>query len=244
VSAVPVGVQQIGSKSDAEMRGLAAAPPNDMMAEQCVLGAMMLSQDAIADVIEALQASDFYRPAHEQIYSVIVDLYGRGEPVDAVVVSAELGKRGQLVRIGGAPYLQDLLRSVPLDANAGFYADIVREKAVLRRLQDATTRIAQWSAAGEGEVDAIVDRSQAEIMAVTERRSGTDYQPVSALLPGTLDEIEAMAGCRPDSSIWMRSFMVCSRDRCWWWGPGPVWASRRSVWIWLGQPPSATARRR
>ena len=194
MSAVPVGVQRIGSKDAAEMRGLATAPPNDMTAEQCVLGAMMLSQDAIGDVVEALQASDFYRPVHEQIYDVIVDLYGRGEPADAVVVSAELGRRGELVRVGGAPYLHDLIAAVPLAANAGFYADIVREKAILRKLQDASTRIAQWSAAGEGEVDAIVDRSQAEMMAVTDRRSGTDYQSVAALLPGALDEIEAIAG--------------------------------------------------
>jgi replicative DNA helicase len=102
MSAVPVGVQRIGSKNAAEMRGLAAAPPNDMTAEQCVLGAMMLSQDAVGDVVEALQASDFYRPVHEQIYDVTVDLYGRGEPADAVVVSAELGRRGELVRVGGS----------------------------------------------------------------------------------------------------------------------------------------------
>ena len=101
-------------------------------------------------MIEALQASDFYRPVHEQIYDVIVDLYGRGEPADAVVVSAELGRRGELVRVGGALYLHDLIAAVPLAANAGFYAEIVRVKAILRKLQDASTRIAQWSTAGRG----------------------------------------------------------------------------------------------
>ena len=131
-------------------RGLDRTPPQDMTAEQCVLGAMMMSKDAIADVIEALRGSDFYRPAHEQIYDAIIDLYGRGEPADAVTVAAELGKRGELLRIGGAPYLHDLLQSVPLAANAGFYADIVREKAILRRLVDASVRIAQMSYAGRG----------------------------------------------------------------------------------------------
>ncbi len=110
---------------DDSARGLDRTPPQDMTAEQCVLGAMMLSKDAIADVIEALRGGDFYRPAHEQIYDSIIDLYGRGEPADAVTVSAELGKRGELLRIGGAPYLHDLLQSVPLAANAGFYAEIV-----------------------------------------------------------------------------------------------------------------------
>ncbi|HEY5979396.1 MAG TPA: replicative DNA helicase [Microlunatus sp.] len=164
-----------------------------MTAEQCVLGAMMLSKDAIADVIEALRGTDFYRPTHEQIYDAIIDLYGRGEPADAVTVSAELGKRGELLRIGGAPYLHDLLSSVPLAANAGFYADIVREKSILRRLADASVRIAQMSYAGEGEVNDIVDRAQAEVYAVTERRAAEDYKPLSELMQPTLDEMEAIS---------------------------------------------------
>ena len=128
-------------------------PPQDMVAEQCVLGAMMMSKDAIADVVEVLRGADFYRPAHEQIYDAIIDLYGRGEPADAVTVSAELGKRGELMRVGGGPYLHDLLQSVPVAANAGFYAEIVREKAILRRLVDASIRIGQMSYAAEGDVD-------------------------------------------------------------------------------------------
>lgn len=192
MSAVPVGVHTSKGRPAAPAGGL-TAPPNDMMAEQCVLGAMMLSVDAVGDVVETVVGADFYRPAHEQIFSTVTDLYGRGEPVDPVTVAAELSRRGLLVTVGGAPYLHDLIASVPVAANAAFYADIVREKAILRKLQDASTRIAQWSV-GEGEVDAIVDRSQAEMMAVTDRRAGTDYQSVAALLPGALDEIEAIAG--------------------------------------------------
>ncbi|MFT4167208.1 MAG: replicative DNA helicase [Microlunatus sp.] len=164
-----------------------------MTAEQCVLGAMMLSKDAIADVIEALRGNDFYRPSHELVYDAIIDLYGRGEPADAVTVAAELGKRGELLRVGGAPYLHDLLQSVPLAANAGFYADIVREKSILRRLADASVRIAQMSYSGEGEVDEIVDRAQAEVYAVTERRAAEDYKPLSELMQATLDEMEAIS---------------------------------------------------
>ncbi len=167
-------------------------PPQDMEAEQCVLGAMLMSKDAIADVVETLRGSDFYRPAHEQVYNAITDLYGRGEPADAVTVSDELGKRGELLRIGGAPYLHTLLASVPIAANAGWYADIVREKAVLRRLVDASVRIGQMSYAGEGDVDDIVDRAQAEVYAVTERKAAEDYKPLSDLMQPTLDEIEAI----------------------------------------------------
>ena len=114
--------------SDAAPRLSDRTPPQDMEAEQCVLGAMLMSKDAIADVVEVLRGSDFYRPAHEQVYNAITDLYGRGEPADAVTVSDVLGKRGELLRIGGAPYLHTLLASVPVAANAGYYArDRARE---------------------------------------------------------------------------------------------------------------------
>ncbi len=167
-------------------------PPQDMEAEQCVLGAMLMSKDAIADVVETIRGADFYRPAHEQVYNAITDLYGRGEPADAVTVSDELGKRGELLRIGGAPYLHTLLASVPIAANAGWYAEIVREKAVLRRLVDASVRIGQMSYAGEGDVDMIVDRAQAEVYAVTDRRAAEDFKPLSDLMQPTLDEMEAI----------------------------------------------------
>src|SRR5918999_832486 len=167
-------------------------PPQDMEAEQCVLGAMLMSKDAIADVVEVLRGADFYRPAHEQIYNAITDLYGRGEPADAVTVADELGKRGELLRLGGAPYLHTLLASVPIAANAGWYAEIVREKAVLRRLVDASVRIGQMSYAAEGDVDDIVDRAQAEVYAVTERRAAEDFKPLSELMQPTLDEMEAI----------------------------------------------------
>ena len=168
-------------------------PPQDMDAEQCVLGAMMMSKDAIADVVETLRGSDFYRPAHEQIYDAITDLYGRGEPVDALMVSNLLGKRGALIKIGGADYLHTLLASVSVAANAGYYAAIVREKAVLRRLVDASVRIGQMSYAAEGDVDDIVDRAQAEVYSVTDRKASEDYKALSELMQPTLDEMEAIS---------------------------------------------------
>jgi replicative DNA helicase len=168
-------------------------PPQDNDAEQSVLGSMLLSKDAIADVVEVVRGTDFYRPAHESIYDVVVDLYGRGEPADPVTVSAELQKRGELGRVGGAPYLHTLSASVPIAANAGYYAEIVREKAILRRLVDAGTRIVQWGYAGEGEVDDVVDRAQAEVYAVTDKRTAEDYAPLSEIMEATLDEIEAIS---------------------------------------------------
>ena len=119
---------EYGMPSDAgRSPGFDRTPPQDVDAERSVLGGMMISKDAIADVIEQLRGTDFYRPAHEAIYDAILDLYGRGEPADAVTVAAELDRRGLLRRIGGAPYLHTLISTVPTAANAGFYAGIVAE---------------------------------------------------------------------------------------------------------------------
>ncbi|HNM96720.1 MAG TPA: replicative DNA helicase, partial [Marmoricola sp.] len=168
-------------------------PPQDVEAEQSVLGSMLMSKDAIADVLENLTAVDFYRPAHETIFDAILDLYGRGDPADPITVAAELTRRGDIAKVGGAPYLHTLTELVPIASNAGYYAEIVREKAILRRLVDAGTRIAQMGYSGEGQVDDTVDRAQAEIYSITEKRQSEDYLPLSAIMEATLDEIEAIS---------------------------------------------------
>jgi replicative DNA helicase len=170
-------------------------PPQDVVAEQSVLGGMLLSKDAVADVVERLRPGDFYRPVHQNIYDVIVDLSTRGEPADAVTVAAELDRRGLLRRVGGAPYLHTLISTVPTAANAGYYAGIVAEKALLRRLVEAGTRVVQYGYAGaEGsDVHEVVDRAQAEIYDVTDRRLSEDFVPLEQLLQPTMDEIDAIA---------------------------------------------------
>jgi replicative DNA helicase len=170
-------------------------PPHDMAAEQSVLGGMLLSKDAIADVVEVLRSGDFYRPAHQAVYDAILDLYGRGEPADPVTVAAGLDRSGELKRIGGAPYLVTLTQTVPTAANAGFYAEIVAEKAILRRLVEAGTRIVQYGYAGADgqDVAEVVDRAQAEVYEVTERRTSEDFLPLEELLQPTMDEIDSIA---------------------------------------------------
>ena len=153
---------------------------------------MLLSKDAIADVVESVRGTDFYRPAHETVFDAVLDLYGRGEPADAVTVAAELQRRGELARAGGAPYLHTLVAGVPIAANAGYYAQIVREKSILRRLVDAGTRIAQMGYAEQGDVDDVVDAAQTEVYNVSERRTSEDYLPLAEVLPATIDEMEAI----------------------------------------------------
>jgi replicative DNA helicase len=171
-------------------------PPQDLVAEQCVLGGMLLSKDAIADVVEVLRPGDFYRPAHQTIYDAVIDLYGRGEPADPVTIAAELTRTGALARVGGGNYLHTLIASVPTAANASYYAEIVRERAILRRLVEAGTRIVQlgYGAAGGmgGDVDDVVDRAQQAVYDVTERRTSDDYVRLDEVMQQAFDEIEAM----------------------------------------------------
>ena len=167
-------------------------PPQDLVAEQSVLGGMLLSKDAIGEVVEILRQRDFYRPAHELIFDVILDLYGRGEPADPVTVSAELTKRGEIAKAGGAPYLHTLISAVPTAANAGYYAKIVRERAIARRLVEAGTKIVQLGYAAEGEIDDVVDLAEQEVYQVTERRAGEDFVQLNTLIPAALDQIERL----------------------------------------------------
>jgi len=168
-------------------------PPQDIAAEQCVLGGMLLSKDAIADVVEVVQSGDFYKPAHQIVYDAVLDLYGKGEPADPVTVAAELTRQGTIAKAGGAPYLHTLVFSVPTAANAGYYGRIVAERAILRRLVEAGTRVVQLGYAGLGaDVDDIVDRAQAAVYEVTERRTTEDYVRLESLLQPTMDEIDAI----------------------------------------------------
>jgi len=171
--------------------------PHDDVAEQSVLGGMLLSKDAIADVVESLRASDFYKPAHETIYEAILSLYGHGSPADAITVADELKKRGELTRVGGAAYIHTLIASVPTAANAQYYAEIVKEHAIMRRLIEAGTKIAQLGYANETEVDTLVDQAQAEIYAVTDGNAKEDYVSFSEALEETINEIDANSN-RPD----------------------------------------------
>ena len=176
--------------------GFDKSPPQDIAAEQSVLGGMLLSKDAIADVVEILKSHDFYRPVHATIFDTILDLYGRGEPADGVTVAAALADSGDLQRIGGVPYLHTLIESVPTAANASYYARIVSERAVLRRLVEAGTRIVQlgYGTGGNGgrDVDDIVDLAQQAVYDVTERRVSEDFAILADMLQPTLDEIEAV----------------------------------------------------
>lgn len=186
---------QQGGPADPPGRDFGRQPPHDNEAEQGVLGAMLLSPNTITDIIEELIPDDFYRPAHQLIYRAILDLFSDNKDVDPVIVAGRLDRNHDLERVGGAPYLHTLISSVPTAANARYYAEIVAEKAVLRRLVDAGTRIVQLGYEGtEGaEVDVVVDMAQQEVFAIAQRNVTEDYAILADILQPTMDELDELS---------------------------------------------------
>ncbi len=164
--------------------------PHNLDAEQSTLGGMLLSQEAVAEVFEMVSGSDFYAPKHELIFNAILNLFGKGEPTDVIAVSDELNKQGNLVKAGGADYLHSLTSYVPTAANASYYAQIVAEKAILRRLIEAGTRIAQSGYESQGEVTDLVNQAQAEVYKVVSQTSKEDYVGLSDSIEAAIHEIE------------------------------------------------------
>jgi replicative DNA helicase len=165
-------------------------PPHNLEAEQSTLGGMLLSQEAVAEVVEEVSSFDFYASKHELIFNAIVNLFGKGEPTDVIAVTDELNKQGNLLKAGGSDYLHSLASYVPTAAAAGYYAKIVAEKAILRRLIDAGTRIAQSGYESQGEVEDLVNQAQAEVYKVASQSSKEDYVGLSESLEAAIHEIE------------------------------------------------------
>ncbi|MGS2592159.1 replicative DNA helicase [Streptomyces hebeiensis] len=166
-------------------------PPQDLEAEESALGSMLLSKNAIGDVVEELAgAEDFYRPAHQIIYETVLDLYARGEPADPITVAAELTASGQLARVGGATTLHALVNAVPTAANASYYAGIVAERAVFRRLAEAGTKITQAGYRSEGEAAEAVGNAQSALFKVLGDRTQNDALPLSATSHSLIDRIQ------------------------------------------------------
>ena len=167
-------------------------PPHNVEAEESVLGSMLLSKDAIAEVLELLREDDFYRPAHRTVFRSVLELYGHGDAVDAVTVQEELRRNGSLADIGGAPFLHTLVASVPTAANATYYARIVKEAGVLRRLIDVGTQIVQLGFETPQDTERAVDIAESLVYQVAQGRVTEDYHSLRDVLTGTLEAIERL----------------------------------------------------
>ena len=189
-----MSIADVSEESYGRSREFERVPPNDLLAEQSTLGGMLLSKDAVADVIESIRGVDFYVPKHELIFDAILSLYSQGQPTDTDTVTDELLKTGELQRAGGADYLHSLTSIVPTAANAGYYAGIVSEKAQLRRLVDAGTRIVQMGYEAQGDATDLVNAAQAEIYGVTGNEQSEDYVPLNVAVDAAVEEIESARG--------------------------------------------------
>jgi replicative DNA helicase len=168
-------------------------PLHDLDAEQSVLGGMLLSKDAIEDVLAILKPDQFAAPKHETIYRAIIDVYGHGDPADPITVSAELTKRGEISKVGGASYVHALVQTVPTAANAEYYAEIVREKAILRGLDQAGRQITALANAQEGELADICNAAQTAVYTATEvSHADEEDVPLGDVMEGMLDELDAI----------------------------------------------------
>lgn len=167
-------------------------PPANLEAEQSVLGAILLRAQALDQVADLLTPADFYRTGHGHIFQAMLDLWSRGEPVDLVTVTALLKERGRLEEVGGPVFLADLSEHVGTAANAGYYARLVHEKAVLRRLLECSQNIAQACLAPVENVEEFLDRAESEVFKVAESRVRFGFQPLGRLVEKEVETLEAI----------------------------------------------------
>lgn len=168
-------------------------PPQNIEAEKAVLGAIFLNGDALVDAMEQLTADDFYRRAHGLIFQTMVNLNDRDEAIDVVTVSDELKRQNQLEDIGGMPYIAELAAAVPTAANVGYYAKIVAQKAVLRRLIQTATKIVTDGYAEDAPVDELLDQAEQSIMNVNESRNRAGFKAIKDVLNTTFEEIDRLS---------------------------------------------------
>jgi replicative DNA helicase len=172
--------------------GSGRVPPHNLEAEESLLGAMLLSRDAIASAVEACSADDFYKPAHGHIFEAITSLYGHGEPADPVTVADELRRADLLDAIGGVGVLSSLQASTPATSNAGRYARIVEEHALLRRLIGVAGEIAEMGYSVPEDIAQVVDEAESLVFKVAQRRVADTLKPIKELLEESLDRLEAL----------------------------------------------------
>ena len=165
-------------------------PPQQIEAEQSLLGGILIDGEGLPSALEILRGDEFYRDTHRIIFHAIVDLFERNEPVDLVTTASLLAEKNQLEGVGGAPYLSTLTEMVPSAANVAAYAKIVSEKALLRRLIQTANEITAWGYGGGKNVEEILDLAEASIFAITENRIRNSYASIKDVIKKNIETIE------------------------------------------------------
>jgi len=167
-------------------------PPQNLEAETSVLGAVLLENEALNRLLEILREDDFYREAHRRIFSAILHLYEHSEPVDLITLSEVLKTRGELDDVGGVEYLNSLVNAVPTAANISYYAKIIKEKAILRKLINRATEIVSQSYSNSGDVDEFIDQAERTIFEISEDRVRPSFYPIKDLIKSSFKTIERL----------------------------------------------------
>ena len=164
-------------------------PPQDIEAEQSVLGAIMIDRNSLAKVADVLLPEDFYRPNHQKIYSVMIELFSRSEPIDILTVSSRLKEKKELEEIGGVSYLSELVNLVPTSSHIDHYSKIVNKKRVLRDLIGASYNISELAQEEKRDVEDILDSAEQEIFKISQRTSGKGFQHITEDLKKDFERI-------------------------------------------------------
>ncbi len=167
-------------------------PPHDLVAEQSVLGAILIDKDTMIDVAEFLRPQHFYRDAHAIVFAAMMELYEQHEPIDVVTLTAQLKKNGQLSDVGGAAYVSELVNVVPTSAHAQQYARIIVEHAVKRKLVEAAAKITEMAFMDEGAAQKIVDNAESEIFAIAQSSMRRDFVPIKDALAASFDRLDEL----------------------------------------------------
>ena len=174
------------------MEDINRIPPHSVESEQSILGSIILDKDAIITVAETINPSDFYKEAHKIIYESMLSLNSNNEPIDLITLIEELRKEGHLDNIGGISYLTSLSTIVPTTSNVKYYANIVKEKSVIRQLIKASNEIINLGYDASTDVQEILNKAEKSIFDISQEKSGDDIQPINAVLQDTFDMIEKL----------------------------------------------------
>lgn len=175
-----------------DLGALGRVPPQNIEAEQSVIGSMLLDKDVIPGILEILKSEDFYRDGHREIFEAITDLFDRGEAIDLITVSDELKQRGSLDAVGGLEYLTDMATGVPTTANARHYAKIVEEKSLLRKLIKASSEILSMGYEASEEVSIVLDKAEKSIFDILQKRNVQGFTSIKDALIDTYNRLEEL----------------------------------------------------
>ncbi|MEF3401616.1 DnaB-like helicase N-terminal domain-containing protein, partial [Listeria monocytogenes] len=174
------------------MEDIGRIPPHSVESEQSILGSILLDKEAIITVTETIKPEDFYKEAHKIIYECMMKLNNKNEPIDLITLTEELKKQGHLEDIGGISYITSLSTIVPTTSNVKYYADIVKEKSVLRKLIRVSNDILNLGYDSSIKVEDILEKAEKQIFDISQEKSSEDFQTINSVLMDTYDTIEKL----------------------------------------------------